>query len=137
VRSPAQLRLGRLCGVSATLRCKLATKRVVASLHQVFMMSSPVFIAMPSNIGGSSFHYNGLLILINSLTEPHPILSAAQQITSAHLGLPFPDNTSKSMSRGGRVINEALRGTREMHIGGGCQNPGGDRKPRKEDGGPY
>ena len=35
-----------------------------------------------------------------------------------------PDNTSKSMSRGGRVIGEALRGTRDMHIGGGCEDPG-------------
>ena len=34
-----------------------------------------------------------------------------------------PDNSSKGMSRGGRVINEALRGTHEMFGGGGCKNP--------------
>ena len=45
-----------------------------------------------------------------------------------------PENSSKGMSRGGRVIGEALRGTRDMHIGGGCQDPRGDRKPPREHG---
>ena len=38
-----------------------------------------------------------------------------------------PDNATKGMSKGGRVINEALRGAREMHIGGGCKNPPHER----------
>ena len=44
-----------------------------------------------------------------------------------------PENNSKGMSRGGRVIGEALRGTRDT-IGGGCKDPRGDRKPPREDG---
>jgi hypothetical protein len=36
------------------------------------------------------------------------------------------------MSRGGKVINEALRGTREMHIGGGCKNPISGERPAGE-----
>jgi hypothetical protein len=48
-----------------------------------------------------------------------------------------PKNSSPSFKGGGSVIREALRGTegRSMHVGGGCQQKGGDPKPRKEEDG--
>jgi hypothetical protein len=45
-------------------------------------------------------------------------------------------NVTTSHKAGRSIIEEALRGTegRDMHIGGGCKDPGGDAKPRHEDG---
>ena len=37
-----------------------------------------------------------------------------------------PGNSSRSLSRGGSVISEALRGAGDMHLAGGCKNPGGE-----------
>jgi hypothetical protein len=45
-------------------------------------------------------------------------------------------NITPSHKAGSSIIREALRGTegRDMHIGGGCKDPGGDAKPAREDG---
>ena len=48
-----------------------------------------------------------------------------------------PSNTSRSYARGGyvhKLLKEHDKYERAggMHVGGGCQDPGGDKKPPKE-----